>query len=134
MTVFEEWLGRKLARRACPIREPRTVEETFAKARGPRGDFAAVRMTREPGATFEYLCEAQWPEDPDRYNSAVVDGLLDELLATDLGPVALNVRFTLHAIQWHDVDSSPRAFYFAARAAARRIVGREEFPGNVIWG
>jgi hypothetical protein len=58
----------------------------------------------------------------------VVDGLLDELLATNLGPVITKVRFVLREIGWHDVDSSPNAFYQAARKAVRQVI-----ESNIVY-
>jgi len=101
------------------------------KVYGPRAAFAWVRMRGEPSSAFAYHSEATWPEDPEAYQSAVLDGILDEVLATDIGPLPLGVRFTLLEIRWHNVDSSRNAFYCASRAAARRILGRNSFPDNV---
>jgi hypothetical protein len=127
MGVFDEWLSRKLNRGGCTLRERRTVEEEFSRCYGPRSAFAYVVMTGEPCQTFEYHSEAEWPADGERGERAVLDGILDELLTDYSGYLVTKARFTLHAIKYHQVDSSPAAFYQAARAAVRRIVA-----GNVM--
>jgi hypothetical protein len=124
MSLFDEWLSRKLARRACTIRQSRTVEEEFTRAYSARNDFARIALTGEPSEEFEYRCEVRWPASAglEGYDRWVIDGLLDELLATGLGPAVIKVRFTLREIGWHEVYSSPNAFYQAARGAARKVV------------
>jgi len=128
MTVFDDWLLRKLSRPTGAIRQARTVDEKFSRIYGPRADFARITLTGEPGASFEYRSEAQWPAEPKKYDAAVVDGLLDELLAISLGPAITKVRFVLREIGWHDADSSPNAFYQAARIAARKVIA-----GNILY-
>lgn len=131
MTIFGEWFARKLARRPCSIREAKTVEEKFVKAYGPRGAFAWVRLKGEPAQAFGFRSLAAWPEQSEKYDEAVVDGILDELLASGLGQVTTKVLFTLEEIRWHDVDSSRQAFYSAARGAVQKILGLDKYPGNV---
>ncbi len=109
-----------------------TVEEKHIKIYGPRAEFGWVRMTGEPSAVFGYRSQVEWPEESGRFEAAVLDGILDELLAAGPGMVALNASFTLEAIKWHPVDSVPQAFYWAARAAARSILAPCELPGNVV--
>jgi hypothetical protein len=128
MTIFDEWLARKLSRPACTIRQARTVEETFSRILGPRSAFARIIMTGEPSESFDYRSQAQWPGEPERYDAAVVDGLLDKLLSSNLGPAVTKVRFVLREIGWHDVDSSPNAFYQAAKAGAQKII-----DGNILY-
>jgi hypothetical protein len=128
MTIFDEWLARKVSRPTLTVRKARTVEETFTRILGPRSAFARITLSGEPAACFEFHSEAVWPHEMQEYDAAVVDGLLDELLATDLGPVVTRIRFVLREIGWHDVDSSPNAFYQVARMAARKIV-----EGNTLY-
>src|SRR5207249_11436772 len=100
---------------------------------GPRGQFAVVVLWGEPAPAFAFESLAKWPEPACDYTLAVLDGILDELFATDLVHVVANVRFTLESIQWHDVDSSAVAFYHAARGAVREILGRDQFHSNIAW-
>jgi hypothetical protein len=126
-TTFDDWFARKMARTTCAIREPRTVEEKFHRFLSARDDFAQILLRGEPSDTFEFRSKAEWPMQPELYNASVLDGILDELLATGLGNVVTNIRFVLTEIGWHDVYSSPNAFYQAARAATRKIT-----DGNVV--
>ncbi|HTU89193.1 MAG TPA: hypothetical protein VMF69_03765 [Gemmataceae bacterium] len=128
MTVFDDWLSRKLSRPAWTIRQERTVEEKFSRICGPHMAFARIILTGEPGESFDFRSVVQWPAEPQRYDAAVVDGLLDELLATNLGPAIMKVRFVLREIGWHEVDSSPNAFYQAARIAVRKVI-----EGNIVY-
>jgi hypothetical protein len=74
-----------------------------------------------------------WPSPEGDYTNAILDGILDELFATEPGPVAGKIHSTLEKIEWHDVDSSAVAFYHAARGAVREILGRDRFPGNIVY-
>src|SRR5262245_23054425 len=111
MNWFEDWYRRKLARPTTTIRGGTSVEAKFVKIYGPRCAYARIVLAAEPSQEFEFRSEVTWPVDPDPFNAAVVDGILDELLASDLGRIASRVRFILRDIGWHDVDSSPLAFY-----------------------
>src|SRR5438132_412075 len=122
MTAFEEWLSRKLARGGCRLRERRTISEEYRRNYGPRSAYAHIVLTGEPSESFEYHSHAEWPSDGDRSETAVLDGILDELLTDYSGYVITKARFTLHAIKYHQVDSSPAAFYRAARVAVSKIV------------
>jgi hypothetical protein len=124
MTVFEEWLSRKLERGGCALRERRTVEKEHSRILGPRSVFAQVVLTGEPNDLFEYRSEAKWPTDGERCEAAVLDGILDELLADSSGYLVTKGRFTLRAIKFHPVGSCPAACYRAAREATREILDR----------
>jgi hypothetical protein len=92
-----------------------------------------VYIRGEPAAEFSFTSVAQWPGSECDYTMAVLDGILDELFAVDLGHVPARVKFTLERIEWHDVDSSAVAFYHAARGAVREILGRDQYPGNIDY-
>jgi hypothetical protein len=66
MTVFDEWLSRKLSRPAWTIRQARTVEEKFSRVYGPRSAFARITLTGEPAEGFDFRSEVQWPAEPRR--------------------------------------------------------------------
>jgi translation elongation factor EF-G len=122
MSVFEEWLARKLDR-GCTLREKRTVDEKYFVCLGPRNQFAFVVLTGEPWETFEYRSKAEWPLDAAGNERTVLNGILDELLTNYAnGYLVTKARFTLDAIKYHEVDSSPNAFYKAARMAVKKIV------------
>jgi hypothetical protein len=127
MTVFDEWLSRKLDRGGCTLRERRTFEEEHFRVSSPRSVFAFLVLTGEPSNQFEYCSEAEWPVDREPNERAVLDGILDELLTDHSGYPITKARFTLHTIKFHDVDSCPAAFYRAARGAVTKIV-----DGNTV--
>jgi hypothetical protein len=128
MTVFDEWLSRKLIRGDCTLREHRTVEQEYYRIYGPRSEFAHIVLTGEPSDRFEYRSEVQWPTDGERGGTAVLDGILDELLTDYSGYLITKARFTLHAIKYRQVQSCPHAFYQAAREAVAKIV-----DDNMVW-
>jgi hypothetical protein len=128
MTIFEEWLSRKLARGSRRIRESRTIKEEYSRIAGPRSVFAQIVLSGEPSDTFAYRSEATWPIDKESNEAAVLHGILDELLIHEYGQLITGVRFTLHSIKYHHVHSSPAAFYHAARGAVRKIV-----DNNVVY-
>ena len=132
LSVFDAWLARKLNRRRGTLRAAKTVEEKFSRIYGPKADFAWVMMTGEPSGEFGFRSLAAWPEDPAEYEDDVLDGILDELLASGAGMTVLNARFTLEEIKWHPVDGNRHAFYRAARAATQAILSINEYPGNVV--
>jgi hypothetical protein len=129
----EDWLARKRERPQLSIREKRSARFKFTRALGSRGQFAVVYLRGEPATGFTFASVAEWPAPNCDYTMAVLDGILDELFAVDLGHVPARVQFTLERIEWHDVDSCAVAFYHAARGAVREILGRDQYPGNIDY-
>jgi hypothetical protein len=126
---FENWVRRKRARPLLSVREPRTSEFRYQRILGPRSAFAVVRIHGEPADEFAFESHVTWPCDD--CTVAILDGILDELFANGTGHVVANVRFTLEAVQWDDVDSSINAYYLAARGAVREILGLDRLPYNI---
>jgi hypothetical protein len=133
MHYLEEWMARKGGRPQVSIREKRSIRFRFTRPPGPRGQFAVVHLTGEPATGFSFKSIAEWPSPECDWTSAVLDGILDELFATDLGRVAAKVHFTLEQVECHAVDSCAAAFYHAARGAVRDILGRDRYPGNIAY-
>src|SRR5258706_7218029 len=135
MTIFDEWLRRKLERRSVTIRETREVSHVHRRAAGPRSVYAAIQLRVEPAAALAISCDVQWPngERAADYVSCITDGVLDELLARDVGPAVTLVRITVISIDFHPVDSSPHAFYIATRAATPEGLQREDRTSNLDW-
>jgi hypothetical protein len=128
---LEDWLARKRDRSLLSIREKRSARFKYTRALGPRGHFAVVHLRGEPAIEFAFSSVAEWPAPKCDYTIAVLDGILDELFAAELGHVPARVQFTLEKIEWHDVDSCAVAFYHAARGAVREILRRDTSPGNI---
>lgn len=134
MHYLEEWLSRKCERPQVSICEMRSTRFKFTRILGPKGQFAVVYLRGEPAGAFAFASVAEWPSPESDYTTAVLDGILDEVFAVDLGHVAARVQFTLEKIEWHDVDSCATAFYHAARGAVREILGRDHFHSNIDYG
>lgn len=133
MNSFDKWFSRKLDRVACTIRESRTVEEKYVKINGSKAEFAWLRLSAEPAASFDFRSLVRWPDQQDKHNLTIVDAIMDELLSTGVGQVVSKVRFTLTDIRWNETDSNRKAFYLAARAAVKKILALDEHPDNVKW-
>jgi hypothetical protein len=133
MNYLNDWLARKTARTQISIREKRSAGFKFTRALGPRGQFAVVYLLGEPAKEFAFVSIVNWPCPECDYTTAVLDGILDELFATDLGHIPARVKITLERIEWHDADSCAVAFYNAARGAMRDILGRDWCSDNVDY-
>jgi hypothetical protein len=130
---LKQWLSRKQERPQLSIHEKRSARFKFTRALGPRGQFAVVYLRGEPATEFSFASVAEWPGPKCVCTLTVLDGVLDKLLALNLGPVPARVQFTLEKIECHDVDSSAVAFYHAARGAVRESLGRDQYPGNIDY-
>jgi hypothetical protein len=118
---LDAWVKRKVDRKAISISAAKTVNVTFAKAYGGFGRFASIVLHVEPANEFKFTSEVVWPRNTEQFNDAVLDGILDETLASSLGPHISNVAYTVKEIGWHDIDSDSTAFYFAARMAVIEV-------------
>jgi hypothetical protein len=133
MEYLEDWLSRKSERPQVTIREKGSSRFKFTRPLGARGQFAVVHLRGEPAADIGFTSVAAWPSPECDYTMAVLDGILDDLFAVNLGPVAARVQFTLERIEWHDVDSCAVAFYHAGRGAVREILGSNQFHDNIDY-
>jgi hypothetical protein len=132
MEVFSEWLTRKLDQ-GLGLHAPRTAEGVYDQTCSPRWLYARVMLAAHPAPRFDFRSEAVWPDDKqiryqqdaatdaERCEEAVLDGVLDELLAGESGDAITRVRLTLLEVECRK-QSPPSAFYQAARSAIRRIV------------
>lgn len=107
------------------IREPRRVTFRHYRVLGPRSESAVVVMRFEPAETFSFASNVRWPagEHSPLYHECLIDGLLDELLARDIEPFVTGIHVVLDAIEFNAIESSPHAFYLAARGAVREALG-----------
>jgi len=98
------------------------VEHTYKKTFGPKGEFASVRFIVGPGKGYEFeskIGDAAMKE----YIPGIEKGLEDVLSAGVVaGFPVLDVKVQLVDAKYHDVDSSPRAFEIASRAAFRQAL------------
>jgi elongation factor G len=102
------------------------VEFTYKKIRGPKGDFAAVRLVvepNEPGKGYRFTSRVDSRAMPDEYILGVKEGLEDLLpCGVVAGFPVVDVKVELIDGKYHDVDSSHNAFRTAARAAFREAL------------
>jgi translation elongation factor EF-G len=112
----------QVALRERPTRRAE-VEHTHKKIFGPKGEFAAIRLVvepNEPGKGYQFECKASGNALPTEYLPGIEKGL-DSVLACGVtaGFPVVDVKVQVIDGKYHDVDSSPRAFEIAARAAFR---------------
>jgi elongation factor G len=101
------------------------VEYAYKKVLGPKGDFAVVKFIVEPNE----------PGKGYAFESKIVDGAMKEYIpgvekglesVLSCGVVAgfpvVDVKVQLVDGKYHNVDSSPRAFEIASRAAFREAL------------
>ena len=116
----------KQKRRALTIKGVREAEGEFIKIYGPKSDFAKLTLKGSPADQLSFSSNADWPSGADNCDDAVLEGILDEIYCSGLGVAVSKVAFELDQITWHEVDSSPHAFYHAARDAVRKIFGIDD--------
>jgi elongation factor G len=119
----------KVGRPQVAYRETATtaseLDHKLQKQTGGKGDFARVVLTCEPlpaGAGFEFVNEVKGGNVPKEYIPAVEKGVID---AMQKGPYAafpvVDLRVTLIDGDYHDVDSSERAFFTCASMAFKEL-------------
>lgn len=123
--VYDAWLERKLVQTPIVLPRARTVTRQWRKCTGGRIMFGELTLTAKPSESFAYTERIAWPTDYPLFNHCVLDGILDGVLI-DLRRSPACVAFTLDAIQWHDEDSVPHAYYCAAREAVGHIFAANE--------
>jgi hypothetical protein len=124
---LDDWFRRKSTRPLLTIKGARCSRFRHYACLGPRRQFAVVQLRGEPAGDFAFESHAVWPNAWSDCSTAVLDGILDELFASNLGHVVAKIHFNLEAIEWHDVDSCAVAYYHAARGAVREILGLDNY-------
>jgi elongation factor G len=97
------------------------VDHKLQKQTGGKGDFARVKIQIDPmpaGTPFEFVNEVKGGNVPKEYIPAVEKGIIDAMRKGPYGafPV-VDLKVTLVDGDYHDVDSSERAFFTAASIA-----------------
>jgi elongation factor G len=115
----------KVGRPQVAYRETATtqseVDHKLQKQTGGKGDFARVVLELEPlpaGAGFEFVNDVKGGNVPKEYVPAVEKGIIDAMRKGPYGafPV-VDLRVSLVDGDYHDVDSSERAFFTCASMA-----------------
>jgi hypothetical protein len=88
----------------------------YCERLGPRSESAGVALRLSSQDDYGFVCEAQWPEED--FSSAVERGVRDGLREAGFDP-ALGVSVLLESVEYDPVNSCERAFYVAAKCAAR---------------
>jgi translation elongation factor EF-G len=121
--LIAKWLDRKLSAGVARLPGICTVSHEFNRFLGPRSRFARVALSVEPADEFEYRSKVDWPFD--NYDEWVIDGILDALIGAQHRPL-IGATFTLIDVGYHPVDSSPIAFYLAAKSAVASLLATLE--------
>jgi elongation factor G len=97
------------------------IDYKYAKQTGGRGDFARVSLMLEPlpsGSGFEFVNEVKGGNVPKEYVPSVEKGVIDAMQKGVLaGFPIVDLRVSLEDGDYHEVDSSERAFRLCASMA-----------------
>ncbi len=117
MEEIEHWLEWKLSRKFS-LKEPVITIGEYKRV-ACHTMYGKVVLFATSAASFSFKSIATWPNES--YESAVLRGILDVLLASNFNSV-LGVEFVLKEIDWHEVDSCEFGYYQAARKATEEIL------------
>ena len=101
------------------------VEYTYKKVLGPKGDIAGVKFIVEPNEPGKgYAFESKIVGGAVKEYIPGVEKGLESVLSSGVvaGFPVVDVKVQLVDAKYHDVDSSPRAFEIASRAAFREAL------------
>jgi elongation factor G len=101
------------------------VEYVYKKVLGPKGDFAGVKFIVEPNEPGKsYAFESKIGDGAMKEYIPGVEKGLESVLSSGVvaGFPVMDVKVQLVDAKYHDVDSSPRAFEIASRAAFREAL------------
>ncbi len=128
---LQKWFQWKSTRRFWYLKKPASATETFHVHTGPRFIFGQVTLVATPAEAFLFKSDVTWPERPDLHDDLVLYGILDILLSAAHEPI-LGVAVVLTAFGWHEIDSVPLGYYFAAKEATRTLIGVQPGFNNVF--
>ena len=125
---IEQWISRKLSYRQSRLLEATSASFRYRKIAGPKVLFGEVTISASPSDAFSFTSKAKWI-DGESCESYVVDGIVETILSTDFYPV-LGVNFVLEKFGWHEIESVPIAYYFAAKEATKQILKLDDKNRN----
>jgi elongation factor G len=119
----------KVGRPQVAYRETATataeVDHKLQKQTGGKGDFARVVLSCEPlpaGSGFEFVNDVKGGNVPKEYIPAVEKGIVDAMQkGVYAGFPIVDLRVSLVDGDYHDVDSSERAFFTCASMAFKDL-------------
>jgi elongation factor G len=125
----EYGVSAKVGRPQVAYRETATaaaeVDHKLQKQTGGKGDFARVCLTCEPlaaGAGFEFVNDVKGGNVPKEYIPAVEKGIIEAMSkGVYAGFPIVDLRVSLVDGDYHDVDSSERAFNTCASMAFKDL-------------
>ena len=125
----EHGVAAKVGRPQVAYRETATttaeVDHKLQKQTGGKGDFARVVLTCEPlapGAGFEFVNDVKGGNVPKEYIPAVEKGIVEAMSkGVYAGFPIVDLRVSLVDGDYHDVDSSERAFNTCASMAFKDL-------------
>jgi elongation factor G len=125
----EYGVSAKVGRPQVAYRETATataeVDHKLQKQTGGKGDFARVVLTCEPlapGAGFEFVNDVKGGNVPKEYIPAVEKGIIEAMSkGVYAGFPIVDLRVSLIDGDYHDVDSSERAFNTCASMAFKEL-------------
>jgi elongation factor G len=125
----EYGVSAKVGRPQVAYRETATaaaeVDHKLQKQTGGKGDFARVVLTCEPlaaGAGFEFVNDVKGGNVPKEYIPAVEKGIVEAMSkGVYAGFPIVDLRVSLVDGDYHDVDSSERAFNTCASMAFKEL-------------
>ncbi|MBI2899724.1 MAG: elongation factor G [Planctomycetes bacterium] len=128
----EHGVAAKVGRPQVAYRETATagaeVDQKLVKQTGGRGEFARVSLVLEPlpaGAGFEFVNEVKGGNVPKEYVPAVEKGIIEAMRkGAYAGFPVVDVRVTLADGDYHEVDSSERAFHTCASMGFKELLRR----------
>jgi Elongation factor G, domain IV len=121
--LLQQWFKRKLGAGITPLPGIVTVTHEFDRVVGPRSVYAKVTLSISPNDTFVFESKVRWPDECD-WDSWVIDGIIDALIGCQY-ETPLAARFELRQIAVHPVNSSPMAFYWAAKGAVNSVLQQQ---------
>jgi elongation factor G len=101
------------------------VEYIYKKVLGPKGDFAVVKFIVEPNEPGKgYAFESKIGDGAMKEYIPGIEKGLEGVLSAGVvaGFPVVDIKVQLVDAKYHDVDSSPRAFEIASRAAFREAL------------
>ena len=125
---IEQWISRKLSHRQSHVLQAATASFTYRKIAGPKILFGEVTLSASPSDTFSFTSKAMWIND-ESCESYVLDGIVEILLSSSFYPV-LGASFVLEKIGWHEIESVPIGYYFAAKEATKQILKLDDKNKN----
>jgi hypothetical protein len=135
LKLWTEGLSEPLPERTpISLPAPITVLGRRCVQRGPRGEFAMVRLTLHPASGVEVVDRVAEKEELERleveWPDPVVLGLLDVLMLAEPGPL-YKIAIVLQEVSYHDVDSTFVAFRHAGQDAGRKVIN--ELTQRRLW-